>query len=313
MSGSRYRILASTALALILATPIGSAVAQEAGDSSVGPTVAVGQPAPLPAPAAAPSATAPGAKYATASTGPAKPAAASEQPAAPAQSAAARDAAATGPSDAVSTVVKDGASTAVKDAPADPAPSAPAAAAPAVATPAADPTNPTVAAEQPAQPPDPMAAFDPADRAVAEKIRDLFADKAADKIFVAKKERNAAEAFYQTRNFAPLWLDKGVENARAKAAIARLQGADADGLDIDDYKTPNFAGLSPDAQAEAELKLTQTLLTYARHVQAGRFPYTRVSHNMELAQNPPDPADVLAKIAAAADTGKALDDLRMIR
>ena len=309
MSGSRYRILASTALALILATPIGSAVAQEAGDSSVGPAVAVGQPVPLPAPAAAPSATAPGAKYATASTGPAKPAAASEQSAAPAQSAAARDAAATGPSDAVSTVVKDGASTAVKDAPADPAPSAPAAAAPAVATPAADPANPTVAAEQPAPPPDPMAAFDPADRAVAEKIRDLFADKAADKIFVAKKERTAAEAFYQTRSFAPLWLDKGVENARAKAAIARLQGADADGLDTDDYKTPNFAGLSPDAQAEAELKLTQTLLTYARHVQAGRFPYTRVSHNMELAQNPPDPAEVLAKIAAAADTGKALDDL----
>jgi L,D-transpeptidase YcbB len=309
MSGSRYRILASTALALILATPIGSAVAQEAGDSSVGPTVAVGQPVPLPAPTAAPSATMPGAKYATASTGPAKPAATSEQPAEPAHSAAAKDAAATGPSDAVSTVVKDGASTAVKDAPADPAPSAPAAAAPAVATPAADPAKPTVAAEQPAPPPDPMAAFDPADRAVAEKIRDLFADKAADKIFVAKKERTAAEAFYQTRSFAPLWLDKGVENARAKAAIARLQGADADGLDTDDYKTPNFAGLSPDAQAEAELKLTQTLLTYARHVQAGRFPYTRVSHNMELAQNPPDPAEVLAKIAAAADTGKALDDL----
>jgi L,D-transpeptidase YcbB len=306
MSGSRYRILASTALALIFAAPIGSAVAQEAGDSSVGPTVAVGQPAPLPAPAAAPSAAAPGAKYATASTGPAKPAAASEQPAAPAQSAAAKDAAPTGPSDAMSTVVKDGASTAVKDAPADPAPSAPAAAAPAVATPAADPANPTVAAEQPAPPPDPMAAFDPADRAVAEKIRDLFADKAADKIFVAKKERNAAEAFYQTRNFAPLWLDKGVENARAKTAIARLQGADADGLDIDDYKTPNFAGLSPEAQAEAELKLTQTVLTYARHVQAGRFPYTRVSHNMELAQNPPDPAEVLTKIAAHA--GKALDD-----
>ena len=32
MSGSRYRILASTALALILATPIASAVAQEAGE-----------------------------------------------------------------------------------------------------------------------------------------------------------------------------------------------------------------------------------------------------------------------------------------
>jgi L,D-transpeptidase YcbB len=265
MSGCRYRILASTALALILAAPAGFAAAQEAGDSSVGPSVAADQSAPSPAPAAASEAV-PGAKYATAgaATAPAKPAA---------------------------------------------APSAPAAAAPEAATPAAAPANPAVATEQAAPPPDPMAALDPADRAVAEKIRDVFAAKTADRIFVAKKERSAAEAFYQSRGFAPLWLDKGIENARAKAAIARLQRSDADGLDINDYKTPNFAGLTPEAQAEADLKLTQTVLTYARHVQAGRFPYARVSHNMELLQTPPEPAEVLAKIADAADAGKVLDDL----
>ena len=47
------------------------------------------------------------------------------------------------------------------------------------------------------------------------EIRELFAAK-ADKIFASKKERAAAEAFYQNRNLAPLWLDQGVENARAK-------------------------------------------------------------------------------------------------
>jgi L,D-transpeptidase YcbB len=272
MSGCRYRILASTALALIFAAPAGFAAAQEAGDSSVGPSVA----APSPAPAAAASEAVPGAKYATAgaATAPAKPAAASEQPAPPTQ-AAAQDAA------------------------------------PDAAAPAAAPANPAIATEQAAPPPDPMAALDPADRAVAEKIRDLFAaktDKSADRIFPAKKERSAAEAFYQSRAFAPLWLDKGIENARSKAAIARLQGADADGLDINDYKTPNFAGLTSEAQAEADLKLTQTVLTYARHLQAGRFPYARVSNNMELLQTPPEPAEVLAKLANAADAGKALDD-----
>ena len=154
-----------------------------------------------------------------------------------------------------------------------------------------------------------MAALDPADRAVAEKIRDLFAAK-TDKIFASKKERSAAETFYQNRNFAPLWLDKGVENARSRSAIARLKDAESDGLDINDYKTPNFAGLSPDALAEADLKLSQTVLTYARHVQAGRFPYTRVSNNMELAQAPPEPAEVLAKMLDAADAGKALDGVQ---
>ena len=56
--------------------------------------------------------------------------------------------------------------------------------------------------------PDPLASLDPADRAVAENIRDLLATR-ADKLFAGKKERAAVEAFYQNRNFAPLWLEKG--------------------------------------------------------------------------------------------------------
>jgi murein L,D-transpeptidase YcbB/YkuD len=233
MSGPRYdRILASTALALILAAPLGASVAaQETGKLANAPTVATPA-APLPAdttPAAAPTAA---------------------------------------PTDATKDVVT---------------PAAPAA-------------------------PDPMAALDPADRPVAEKIRDLLATK-ADKIFAGKKERAAVEAFYQNRNLAPLWLDKGVENARAKAVIARLKGADADGLEAKDYRIPDLTGTNPDALAEADLKLTQTVLTYARHVQAGRFSYNRISNNnIELAQQPPDAAEVLTRLADARDAGKALDE-----
>src|SRR2546429_565701 len=139
------------------------------------------------------------------------------------------------------------------------------------------------------RPPVRWPAFAPADRAVAEKIRDLLAAK-TDKTFANRRERAAVESFYQARRLAPVWLDRGVENARAQAAIARLKDADADGLDVSDYKMPTFAGLSPEGLAEAELKLTQTVLTYARHLQAGRFPYTRVSHHIELPPAPPRPA-----------------------
>jgi murein L,D-transpeptidase YcbB/YkuD len=196
-------------------------------------------------------------------------------------------------------------------------------AAPATATPASEPaaisngtaSEPAAAAEQApaeqtaAQPtvaPDPLASLDPADRAVAEKIRDLLASK-PDKFFAGKKERAAIEAFYQNRNLAPLWLEKGVENARAGLVVARLKNADADGLDPSEYKTPDFAGLGPDALAEAELKLTRAVLTYARHVQAGRFAYTRVSRNIELPQAAPEPTDILSSVADAADAGKALE------
>ena len=153
---------------------------------------------------------------------------------------------------------------------------------------------------------DPLAALNPTDRALAEKIRDLLATK-ADRFFASKKERTAVVEFYQNRNLTPLWLENGVQNARAEAVIAKLKTADSDGLDPGEYRPPNFAGLAPDALAEAELKLTHTLLTYARHLQAGRFPYVRVSRNIELPQLAPEPADILNSAASAEEAGKVLN------
>ena len=207
------------------------------------------------------------------------------------------------------TAVPTGASPAGQSAETSSAPTAPASDSPAAtidATPIKS-TDPVSAIEQNVVS-DPLASLDPADRAVAEKIRDLLAAK-SDAIFPSKSERMAVESFYQNRTLAPLWLERGVANARATAVIARLKDADADGLDVSDYRTPNFAGLGPDALAEADLKLTQTVLTFARHLQAGRFPYKRVSqNNIQLPQAPPEPAAILAKIVSAADAGKALDE-----
>jgi len=188
-----------------------------------------------------------------------------------------------------------------------PVPASPATAMPAVSGQPASAVNAPVAADQPAPPSDPLASLDPADRPIAEKIRDLLAAK-GEKLFVNQNEREAVETFYQSRNLLPLWLDKGIENARAKAVTARLRNADADGLDPADYRTPAFAGLAPDALAEAELALTRSVLTYARHVQAGRFPYRLVRQdNIGLPQAAPDPAHVLASVMEAGDAGKALD------
>jgi murein L,D-transpeptidase YcbB/YkuD len=167
------------------------------------------------------------------------------------------------------------------------------------------PVEPTSGAEQSAAA-DPLGSLDPADRAVAEKIGDTLATKAA-RFFASEKERAATVTFYRDRHFVPLWLEQGSVNARAESVIGRMKGADADGLEPGDYKAPSFAGLAANALAEAELKLTGTVLTYARHLQAGRFPYTRVSRNIELPQTAPDPADVLARIANAADAGRVLD------
>jgi murein L,D-transpeptidase YcbB/YkuD len=154
---------------------------------------------------------------------------------------------------------------------------------------------------------DRLASLDPVDGAIAEWVRDLLATK-PNRIFAEEKVRAAVEAFYHKRDLAPLWLDKGVENARSKVVIARLKNADADGLEHADYKTPAFDGLSPEALAETELTFTQTVLTYARHLQAGRVPHRQVRENdIALPQRAPDPAVVLAAVAAADDAAQALD------
>jgi murein L,D-transpeptidase YcbB/YkuD len=292
MSGLRYdRILAGTALALILAAPT-SAYATPQIDSA----------SKL---AAVPTANATPGSEAPAASPPAPPAA---LPAAsdPAGAAALSGAGAT--ADVLDIVVTPAAPTVpdVTGTAVAPATAVPLAIAPNAGTPAVPP-EPATAVEQ-SPPPDPLASLDPADRPVAEQINELLAAK-SDKIFASKKERSAVETFYRSRNLLPLWLDQGAENARARSVAARLKAADADGLQSSDYKLPSFAGLTtPEALAEAELKFTQTVLTFARHLQAGRFPYNRVSNNIELPQMPPDQNVVLTRLADASDAGMAIEE-----
>ena len=155
--------------------------------------------------------------------------------------------------------------------------------------------------------PDPLASLDPADRAVAEKIRDLLATKGGQAFSPARRSARRSRRSTRTAISRRSGSTRASRMRAPKRSIARLKNADADGLEPSDYRAPSFAGLAPDALAEAELKLTRAVLTYARHVQAGRFPYTRVSRNIELPQAAPEPADVLSSIADAADAGKALD------
>jgi murein L,D-transpeptidase YcbB/YkuD len=184
---------------------------------------------------------------------------------------------------------------------------------PAMAAPAASvPTSDGIPLPEPANVPPPGAkdvAAAPAspDAPVAEKLRELFAGK-VDRIIDRKTERKPIEAFYAAREFAPLWIENGAVNARAKGAIARLKQADADGLDPSDYRTPDFAAASsPEALADAELRLTMAVLTYARHAQIGRVHYSRVSADIVYNMVPPEPAEVLAKMASAKDAGEALE------
>jgi murein L,D-transpeptidase YcbB/YkuD len=151
----------------------------------------------------------------------------------------------------------------------------------------------------------PLANLSGTDAAVAEKIRDLLANR-SDRYFSNKEEKNAAEAFYRDRGFRPLWLENGKTVARTASAIAFLKKVDEDGLLPADYAAPNFDVADADKLAEAELSYTGEVLDFVRHASQGRVHPSRTFRDTEYKHDGLDPLDSLNKIASAANLGETL-------
>jgi L,D-transpeptidase YcbB len=173
---------------------------------------------------------------------------------------------------------------------------------PAASEEAPETPTPAAVATPPAAP-----AVNEADAAIADQLRNLANGK-FDNLVGGKKDRMIIDAFYSGRNYQPLWITDGKANERAKAAIDYLGHVDTDGLDPADYPVPDFTNLSdPAALAEAELRLSMSVITYTHHAAVGRVHWSRVSGDIEYNQKPPEPADVLANMVEATDTAAALD------
>jgi murein L,D-transpeptidase YcbB/YkuD len=172
------------------------------------------------------------------------------------------------------------------------------------------PATPAPAAAAPAPAPEPVKAASTvpaADQPVADKLRDQLAAKSL-RYFDRKGERQAVEKFYSAREYAPLWTAAGALTETGKGVIARLKDASSEGLNVNDYPVPDFAAAtSPEALADAELKLTSSMLDYARHAQSGRMHYSQVSYDILYPDHPTDPAEVLANVTGAKDASAALE------
>ena len=179
----------------------------------------------------------------------------------------------------------------------------------ATTTPAQPPaaTAATPAAEPAMEPVKAASNVPAADQPVADKLREMLGTK-LQRYFDRKTERAAVEKFYTARDFAPLWTQSGAVTATGKGVIARLRDAASDGMNASDYPVPDFAAATtPDALAEAELKLTASMLDYARQAQSGRMHWSQVSGDIQYPEHPTDPAEVLANVTTAKDASAALD------
>ena len=146
-----------------------------------------------------------------------------------------------------------------------------------------------------------------AEPAVVSQLHQLI-EKRLERYVPRKADREGVEAYYKANGYKPLWVTESGATDRAKAAIAYLQQVETVGLDPREYPTPDFQSDStPEGLAADELKLTNSILTYARQAEIGRIHFSRVAADIWFNLEPPNPATVLARLAEEQDTAKALD------
>jgi murein L,D-transpeptidase YcbB/YkuD len=142
---------------------------------------------------------------------------------------------------------------------------------------------------------------------IAALLRELANGK-FDRIVGGKNNRPDFDAYYAAHGYAPIWITDGKFNERAAAAIAYLGQVDADGLDPADYPVPNISTSvsDPAALAEAEMRLSASVVTYAHHASVGRVQWSHVSSSILYEVKPPAPAAVLVAVADAKDVAATL-------
>lgn len=182
--------------------------------------------------------------------------------------------------------------------------SEPAAPAHEVASPAGEPVQPEAEAAA-APPPDPVRV---ALQAAVERMKGEPVARAAPgqtPSAALRREREAVAAFYEAREYAPLWIAGTTFTPAARAVLARLERAREDGLDLGQYEPPTLDAASAEALARSDLALSQAVVGYARQASGGRIEPRSIgliTARPEVAE----PQDVLASLPSAADAGEAL-------
>lgn len=122
-----------------------------------------------------------------------------------------------------------------------------------------------------------------------------------------KAQRDAIAAVYAARATLPLWIADGHLTPAAHAAMARLERAAEDGLDLARFAVAVPREGDAASLARVELGLSEAVLAYARQARGSRINVARIGL-IDLRPTLPEAAEVLGRVPAAADAGDALRD-----
>lgn len=142
-------------------------------------------------------------------------------------------------------------------------------------------------------------------------IRAAFHENTVHLNFRQKRDRAAAELFYERRGFQPAWFKNGELTSAAHNAIEQLKRADEDGLASSNYPIPALAKddaqeLTPEQLARADFTLTQSVLAYAEDAQSGTVSPRSISSSISIEPSRPAPVEALERIHRSPQPGTIL-------
>ncbi|MEJ0096855.1 MAG: hypothetical protein WDM84_01305 [Bauldia sp.] len=146
-------------------------------------------------------------------------------------------------------------------------------------------------------------------------IRGALAGAGTEGAFLDKRDAAGVAEYYAEQGYTPVWTANGRLTDQAKAIIARIKNAEVDGLDPAAYRLPivQLGALFPaslTATANADVELSDAIVTYARHEHSGRLDPSVVSPNFSYKPHLVDPLEVLASMVSASDPRRGADRLQ---
>jgi murein L,D-transpeptidase YcbB/YkuD len=137
-------------------------------------------------------------------------------------------------------------------------------------------------------------------------IRAALVDAGTQGSFLDKRDAAAVAEYYAEQGFTPAWIENGKLSSQALKIVDAIKMADAEGLDAKNYKLPLLqVGLAQPATlkslAEADVTLSNAIVTYARHLHSGVLDPSAVSENFNYAPHLLDPLAVLGAMTVSPD------------
>ncbi|KAB2912101.1 MAG: L,D-transpeptidase family protein [Hyphomicrobiaceae bacterium] len=132
-------------------------------------------------------------------------------------------------------------------------------------------------------------------------VRQRLNDAAARSIPGHRDDVAGLAAFYASEAGRSIWTGKAGFTARAAAAMAEIRKADDWGLKAAAFDLPVLPGSapSPEVLADAEIKLSMAVLTYARHARGGRVDPRSISRLLDRKPSIFDPKSLLLAVAGS--------------